>query len=219
MGVDKLEKLYKEKKEIYEKAMKLALQLTEKRQKAGESLSKKICEELKFLDMPNVRFMAQRNEKPLSPDGADEIEFLISPNVGEEPKPLAKITSGGELSRIMLAIKNVLTSDKADETMIFDEIDTGVSGSAARKIALKLKEVSCGRQVICVTHLAQIAAAADTHFMINKFVKANKTYTKVTALDYEGRAGELARIMGAGENNSSFIQSAYELLNETQRKD
>lgn len=216
LSEERLEKLEQREKEILEKTEKLAAQLTEKRRKAGASLSEKICGELKFLDMPNVRFTAQRNEKPLSPDGADEIEFLISPNVGEEPKPLAKIASGGELSRIMLAIKNVLTGRKSNETMIFDEIDTGVSGSAARKIAQKLKEVSEGRQVICVTHLAQIAAAADTHFLINKFVKENKTYTKVTTLDFEGRAAELARIMGAGENNAAFIQSAYELLKETQ---
>lgn len=215
LSEERLEQLEIKKAEILKKTKELAAQLTEKRRVAGERLSKKICSELKFLDMPNVSFTAQRNEKPLSPDGADEIEFLISPNVGEEPKPLAKIASGGELSRIMLAIKNVLTADDSDETMIFDEIDTGVSGSAARKIAAKLKEVSSGRQVICVTHLAQIAALADNHFLINKFVEKNKTYTKVTGLDYEGRASELARIMGAGNNNSAFLQSAYELLKET----
>lgn len=215
LSEERLEELEQRKNKTLEKAKKLAQKLTEKRQTAGKTLSERICGELKFLDMPNVRFMAQRNEKPLSPDGADEIEFLISPNVGEEPKPLAKIASGGELSRIMLAIKNVLTSDDSDETMIFDEIDTGVSGSAARKIAKKLKEVSGGRQVICVTHLAQIAAAADTHFLINKYVDRNKTFTKVTALDYEGRTGELARIMGAGENNALFIQSAQALLEDT----
>lgn len=216
LSEEQLEQLESKKEEILKKTKELAAQLTEKRRVAGESLSKKICSELKFLDMPNVRFTAQRIEKPLSPDGADEIEFLISPNVGEEPKPLAKIASGGELSRIMLAIKNVLTDKDSGETMIFDEIDTGVSGSAARKIAAKLKEVSEGRQVICVTHLAQIAALADTHFLINKFVEKNKTYTKVTGLDYEGRAVELARIMGAGNNNSAFLQSAYELLKETE---
>ncbi len=214
LSEERLENLERKRKEIFEMTEKLARRLTEKRLTAGESLSKKICTELKFLDMPNVRFTAERNEKPLSPDGADEIEFLISPNVGEEPKPLVKIASGGELSRIMLAIKNVLTVKGSKETMIFDEIDTGVSGSAARKIAQKLKEVSSGRQVICVTHLAQIAAAADTHFMISKFVKDSKTYTKVTSLDFEGRAAELARIMGAGENNTAFVQSAYELLRE-----
>lgn len=216
LSAERLEELELKKKKTLEKAEKLAEKLTKKRQTAGKTLSERICDELKFLDMPNVRFMAQRNEKPLSPDGADEIEFLISPNVGEEPKPLAKIASGGELSRIMLAIKNVLTSDDSNETMIFDEIDTGVSGSAARKIAKKLKEVSGGRQVICVTHLAQIAAAADTHFLINKYVDRNKTFTKVTALDYEGRTEELARIMGAGENNTLFVQSAQALLEDTE---
>lgn len=216
LSEERLEALEAKRRGVLEKTEKLASRLTEKRRTAGEELSKRICGELKFLDMPSVRFTAQRNAKPLSPDGADEIEFLISPNVGEEPKPLAKIASGGELSRIMLAIKNVLTDESSNETMIFDEIDTGVSGSAARKIARKLKEVSEGRQVICVTHLAQIAAAADSHFLINKFVKENKTYTKVTSLDYEGRITELARIMGAGDNNSAFIQSAQELLKETE---
>ncbi|MCQ2472261.1 MAG: DNA repair protein RecN [Clostridia bacterium] len=215
LSEERLEALEQKRKVILAKTQKLADELTKKRQRAGEQLSKQICAQLKFLDMPNVRFTAERKAKPLSPDGADEIEFLISPNVGEEPKPLAKIASGGELSRIMLAIKNVLTSDSSNETMIFDEIDTGVSGSAARKIAEKLKEVSQGRQVICVTHLAQIAAKADCHFLINKFVKNNKTYTKVTHLDYNGRTEELARIMGAGDDNSAFIKSAQELLKKS----
>ncbi len=211
LSAERLEQLEKEKEKALAETKQLADKLTQRRQKAGEQLSKRICSELKFLDMPNVRFTASRKEKPLSPDGADEIEFLISPNVGEEPKPLAKIASGGELSRIMLAIKNVL-SGNSDETMIFDEIDTGVSGSAARKIAEKLSQVSQGRQVICVTHLAQIAAQADCHFMIDKFVKNQKTFTRVTHLDYNGRTEELARLMGAGDDKTAFIKSAQELL-------
>ena len=211
LSAERLEQLEKEKEKALAETKLLADKLTQRRQKAGEQLSKRICSELKFLDMPNVRFTASRKEKPLSPDGADEIEFLISPNVGEEPKPLAKIASGGELSRIMLAIKNVL-SGNSDETMIFDEIDTGVSGSAARKIAEKLSQVSQGRQVICVTHLAQIAAQADCHFMIDKFVKNRKTFTRVTHLDYNGRTEELARLMGAGDDKTAFIKSAQELL-------
>ena len=211
LSAERLEQLEKEKEKVLAETKQLADKLTQRRQKAGEQLSKRICSELKFLDMPNVRFTASRKEKPLSPDGADEIEFLISPNVGEEPKPLAKIASGGELSRIMLAIKNVL-SGNSDETMIFDEIDTGVSGSAARKIAEKLSQVSQGRQVICVTHLAQIAAQADCHFMIDKFVKNRKTFTRVTHLDYNGRTEELARLMGAGDDKTAFIKSAQELL-------
>lgn len=211
LSAERLEQLEKEKEKALAETKQLADKLTQRRQKAGEQLSKRICSELKFLDMPNVRFTASRKEKPLSPDGADEIEFLISPNVGEEPKPLAKIASGGELSRIMLAIKNVL-SGNSDETMIFDEIDTGVSGSAARKIAEKLSQVSQGRQVICVTHLAQIAAQADCHFMIDKFVKNRKTFTRVTHLDYNGRTEELARLMGAGDDKTAFIKSAQELL-------
>lgn len=216
LSSERLAELEVQKTEILEKTKKIASELTESRRKAGESLSERICEELSFLDMQNVKFTATRKEKPLSHDGADEIEFLISPNAGEEPKPLAKIASGGELSRIMLAIKNVLSGGESDETMIFDEIDTGVSGSAARKIARKLKEVSQGRQVICVTHLAQIAAAADCHFLINKFVENNKTYTKVTCLDYKGRTEEIARIMGAGDDASAFIRPAQELLGKTE---
>ncbi len=145
---EKIAQLKEKREELYKKAKQLAHELSEKRRTAGEKLSERICAELRFLDMPNVVFGISQHDKPLSPDGADEIEFLISPNVGEEKKPLAKIASGGELSRIMLAIKNVLSDKNGCDTMIFDEIDSGVSGSAARKIGLKLKEVSSGRQVI-----------------------------------------------------------------------
>ncbi len=209
---EKIEQLKAQRKVILEKTKALALELSQKRICAGEKLSQKICSELEFLNMPNITFKVKRNEKDLSPDGCDEIEFLISANAGEEPKPLAKIASGGELSRIMLAIKNSLAEKDGTDTMIFDEIDTGVSGFAARKIAEKLREVSLGRQVICVTHLAQIAAFADCHMLISKYVDNGKTYTQVQSLDYDGRAAELARIMGSGEGQQSFIKSAEELL-------
>ena len=162
--------------------------------------------------MPSVQFLVDFKEVDLCENGIDSVEFLISANVGEEPKPLAKIASGGELSRIMLAIKNSLALKDGTDTMIFDEIDTGVSGAAARKIAEKLFEVSRGRQVICVTHLAQIAAFADCHKLISKYVADGKTFTRVDSLSYGQRAAELARIMGAGENEQSFIESAKELL-------
>ncbi len=209
---EKIKQLKEKRQLVLSKTQKLADELTEKRLAAGEKLSQKICSELEFLNMPNITFKVKRVGKELSADGCDEIEFLISANAGEDPKPLAKIASGGELSRIMLAIKNSLAEKDNIDTMIFDEIDTGVSGFAARKIAQKLREVSKGRQVICVTHLAQIAALADCHKLISKYVDSGKTYTTVKSLDYGGRAYELARIMGSGEGQESFLQSAKELL-------
>ena len=209
---EKIELLKAKRQMVSERTKKLADELTTKRIESGKKLSSKICSELEFLNMPNITFDVKREEKALSADGCDEIEFLISANAGEEPKPLAKIASGGELSRIMLAIKNSLAEKDGTDTMIFDEIDTGVSGFAARKIAEKLREVSAGRQVICVTHLAQIAAFADCHKLISKYVSDGKTYTQVRSLDYASRASELARIMGSGEGQQSFIDSATELL-------
>ncbi len=209
---EKIELLKAKRQMVSERTKKLADELTTKRIESGKKLSSKICSELEFLNMPNITFDVKREEKALSDDGCDEIEFLISANAGEEPKPLAKIASGGELSRIMLAIKNSLAEKDGTDTMIFDEIDTGVSGFAARKIAEKLREVSAGRQVICVTHLAQIAAFADCHKLISKYVSDGKTYTQVRSLDYASRASELARIMGSGEGQQSFIDSATELL-------
>ena len=209
---EKIELLKAKRQVVSERTKTLADELTTKRIESGKKLSSKICSELEFLNMPNITFDVKREEKALSDDGCDEIEFLISANAGEEPKPLAKIASGGELSRIMLAIKNSLAEKDGTDTMIFDEIDTGVSGFAARKIAEKLREVSAGRQVICVTHLAQIAAFADCHKLISKYVSDGKTYTQVRSLDYASRASELARIMGSGEGQQSFIDSATEFL-------
>ncbi len=191
----------------------LARELTERRLATGKDFSEKVMTELEFLDMPNVIFETDRKEIAPAENGADEIEFLISPNLGENPKPLAKIASGGELSRIMLAIKNVLSDKDNIETLIFDEIDTGVSGRAASKLGKKLYEVSAGRQVICVTHLAQIAAQADYHFEISKSSKDGKTYTSVTPLDREGRKYELARIIGGGESvTQTQLDMAEEML-------
>lgn len=148
----------------------------------------------------------------LNPTGSDQIEFLISPNPGESLKPLAKIASGGELSRILLAIQNVLSDKGNVATLIFDEIDTGVSGSAAEKIAIKLKAVSNKHQVICITHSAQVAAYAEAHFFLYKEVQDGKTYTRVQPLDTDGRIQELARIMGGVEITDLQKESAKELL-------
>ena len=190
----------------------LSAKLTESRMTAAKEFEKQVKAELEFLDMPKVTFVVDRKATALTSRGADAIEFLISANPGQEPKAISKIASGGELSRIMLAIKNVLSDKDNISTLIFDEIDTGVSGSAAEKIALKLYEVSKGRQVICVTHLARIAAQADKHMKISKSVDDEKTYTKIDTLDFDGRAAEIARITAGGNLTALQIETAKELL-------
>lgn len=190
----------------------LSAKLTESRMAAAKEFEKQVKAELEFLDMPKVTFVVDRKATALTSKGADAIEFLISANPGQEPKAISKIASGGELSRIMLAIKNVLSDKDKIATLIFDEIDTGVSGSAAEKIALKLSQVSKGRQVICVTHLARIAAQADKHMKISKSVDDSKTYTQIKTLDFEGRAAEVARITGGGNVTALQIETAKEML-------
>lgn len=190
----------------------LSARLTESRMKAAAEFEKSVKAELEFLDMPKVDFIVDRKATALTSKGADAIEFLISANAGQEPRPIAKIASGGELSRIMLAIKNVLSDKDEVATLIFDEIDTGVSGSAAEKIALKLHQVSGGRQVICVTHLARIAAQADRHMKILKTSRENKTFTQITTLDFDGRAEEIARITAGGNLTALQIETAKEML-------
>ena len=209
---EKVRELQKKEKTALVEAEAAADRLTESRKTAGEKLSRAICSELEFLDMPNVRFVVKLEDIGLTENGRDGVEFLISANVGEEPKPLAKIASGGELSRIMLAIKNVLAETDGVDTMIFDEIDTGVSGRAAQKIAMKLRSASKGRQVICVTHLAQIAAQGDVHLYISKSVSDGKTYTNIKSLIEEERVSEIARIMGGMEITQLQLESAREML-------
>ena len=209
---EKVSELQKQEKTALVEAEAAADRLTESRKTAGEKLSRAICSELEFLDMPNVRFVVKLEDIGLTENGRDSVEFLISANVGEEPKPLAKIASGGELSRIMLAIKNVLAETDGVDTMIFDEIDTGVSGRAAQKIAMKLRSASKGRQVICVTHLAQIAAQGDVHLYISKSVSDGKTYTNIKSLIEEERVSEIARIMGGMEITQLQLESAREML-------
>ncbi len=209
---ERVKELQKQEKEALVETETAACKLTESRKTAGEKLSNAICSELEFLDMPNVRFVVKCNDIGLTENGKDEIEFLISANAGEEPKPLAKIASGGELSRIMLAIKNVIAETDGVDTMIFDEIDTGVSGRAAQKIAMKLRSASKGRQVICVTHLAQIAAQGDVHLYISKSVSDGKTYTNIKSLIEEERVAEIARIMGGMEITKLQFESAREML-------
>ena len=207
-----LERLNAEYDSSLEKTQSLALKLSEVRRKAAEKLGEEICSQLEFLDMPGVKFVTQFSKGNLSSVGVDKIEFLIRTNPGEEPKPLAKIASGGELSRIMLAIKSIIAKSDSIATLIFDEIDTGVSGKASRKIGLKLKEVGENAQVICVTHSAQIASAADSHFLIKKEYTDNAAFTQIMPLDFEGRKYELARIMGGLIVTESLLKSAEEML-------
>ena len=206
------EALIKECDKAYKEAEKLAKALSEKRRATSSEFADKVCEEMAFLDMPNVKLVVVQEKCELDSLGFDNIEFLISTNPGEPPKPISKIASGGELSRMMLAVKNVL-SDKDDiDTLIFDEVDTGISGSAAQKVGLKLREVSKSRQVLCVTHLAQIAAMGNSHFKISKSVREEKTFTKVEELDHEGRKQELARIIGGTEMTKASLDYAEEML-------
>ena len=210
---EELEKLNVQYDEIFNKTVALAQKLTDLRKSTAEKLGNEICKQLEFLDMPKIKFTTSFEKGNLSANGWDKIEFLIATNVGETAKPLAKIASGGELSRIMLAIKSIIAQKDSIDTLIFDEIDTGVSGKASRKIGLKLKELGAFTQVICVTHSAQIASVADSHFLIEKNVENDRTYTNVTALDYDGRKNELARIMGGINATESLLKSAEELLN------
>ena len=164
--------------------------------------------------MPNVELVPQFEETEFSSKGIDKVELLISANPGETPRPVAKIASGGELSRMMLAIKTVLASTDTVDTLIFDEVDTGISGSAAEKVGLKLKEVSNESQVLCVTHQAQIAALADYHYLIRKQFEQGRTFTDVTALDHDGRRGELARIIGGVNITEAALNHAEAMLKE-----
>lgn len=209
---DELEKLNLEYDECYEIVVDLAAKLSNYRKEVAKQFEKNVKEQLVFLDMPKIEFIVDFQTGKLTSNGYDKIEFLISTNPGEPPKPLSKIASGGELSRIMLAIKNIIAHNDTIGTLIFDEIDTGVSGRASRKIGLKLKSLSKDTQVITVTHSAQIASVADVQFLIQKDFENNKAYTKVTPLDFEGRKRELARIMGGLEITDSLLKSAEELL-------
>ncbi len=199
--------------EAEQKAKALADKLTASRDKASTDFEKRVKDEMTFLNMPNVELIVKREICALKEDGQDIIELLISANPGEAPKPVAKIASGGELSRMMLAIKTVLASADVIDTLIFDEVDTGVSGSAAQKVGLKLKEVSASRQVLCVTHQAQIAALADSHFLIKKNVSDGRTYTEISLLNYDGRLRELARILDGVNVTDTALAHAERLMN------
>ncbi len=196
-----------------EKAAHAAAQrLSELRRETAKAFAEKVKAEMCFLNMPGVELVPYFETVGLSPKGIDKMELLISANPGETPRPVAKIASGGELSRMMLAIKTVLAASDTVDTLIFDEVDTGISGSAAEKVGLKLKEVSASRQVLCVTHQAQIAALADTHYLIKKQVEQGRTFTQVQPLDREGRISELARIIGGVNITEAALSHAESML-------
>lgn len=210
-----LDRLNSEFEDLLIRTRHSARVLSETRRKASDSFVEKVCEELSFLDMPSVRLSVERKATALRPSGIDELEFYISANAGEDERPLAATASGGELSRIMLAIKSVMAAKDDIDTLIFDEIDTGVSGRAAGKIAVKMKQIAKTSQVLCVTHLAQIAAYADSHFLIEKMTRNGRTYTAVSPLTREGRIKELARISGGISISELQLRSAEELLNNS----
>ena len=209
---DKLERLKRNLKKAEKEAWDAALALRENRQQAADTMSKRILSELVQLDMPRVQFACRFTETELTANGADAVAFYMSANAGEALKPLSRVASGGELARIMLAMKNVLAEKDQVATLIFDEVDTGVSGRAAQKVAEKLRSVAVHKQVLCVTHLPQLAALANTHLLIAKSERDGRTYTSVTPLDLEGRKRELARIIGGANITETTLKSAEEML-------
>ena len=209
---DTIDRLKKDLTKAEEEAMESAIALRENRKAFAKQLSQQILSELAQLDMPRVRFSCEFIETELTPNGVDSVAFYMSANAGEALKPLNKVASGGELARIMLAMKNVLAEQDQVSTLIFDEVDTGVSGRAAQKVAEKLRSVSKTKQVLCVTHLPQLAALASTHFLIDKHEKDGRTYTTVTPLNLDGRKQELARIIGGSNITEITLKSAEEML-------
>lgn len=209
---DQLDKIAVRRDELLKEVSKKAKEITKKREAAAKEFTKSVVSQLQFLNMERVEFSVQFEKGKLTSNGLEKAQFLISANPGEEPKPISKIASGGELSRIMLALKCVIAHKDNTPVMIFDEIDTGVSGKAAQRIGQKLKELSKNRQVLCVTHLSQIAAFADMHFLIEKKMSDNSTSTSVIPLDFEERKAEIARIMSGDKITNATLKSAEDLL-------
>ena len=209
---DHMERLKKKLRKAEKEAVEKAEALRASRKETAAMLSVRILDELRQLDMPKVQFECVFTEIELCPTGADAVAFYMSANAGEALKPMSKVASGGELARIMLAMKNVLAEKDSVNTLIFDEVDTGVSGRAAQKVAEKLKSVARSKQVLCVTHLPQLAAMGDTHLLIAKGERDGRTYTTVTPLDIEGRKWELARIIGGANITETTLKSAEEML-------
>lgn len=211
-SADRLKELERERGERYEKVLALAGSLSQARKGAAGTLETRVMNELRALNMPSVRFVAEFTPTEPGSRGADEVKFLMSANAGEEPGRISRIASGGELSRIMLAIKNVLAERDATPAVVFDEVDSGVSGIAAQRVGEKLAELGRTKQVLCVTHLPQIAAMADMHLCIEKSERDGRTYTEVAVLDFEGRKREIARITGGDNITGTTLSSAEEQL-------
>ena len=217
---DTIARLSQKLEKAREEAARRAGVLSQARRRAAEALQTRVQEELRQLDMPKVRFQVEFAPKEgawgLDETGGDEVQFLMSANVGEALKPIQKVASGGELARIMLALKNVLAEDDGIDSLVFDEVDTGVSGRAAQKVAEKMAQVARKKQVLCVTHLPQIAAMADTHFSVEKGERDGRTYTRVERLDRAGRIEELARLIGGAAVTPALRRSAEELLDQAE---
>ncbi len=209
---ERVEHLQKEQRRLYTLAREKAELLTQTRLKAFEELNKRISDTLDFLNMPGVRMTLRHTRGPLASHGQDSIEFYISTNPGEAPKPLAKIASGGELSRITLAIKNAMADKDAVPTVIYDEIDSGVSGKAASRIGEVLRQSAEGHQILCITHTAQIAALADCHLLIQKNITNERTYTEIHPLDENGRVEALARLISGDHITELSLANAREML-------
>lgn len=214
---DTLARLEQALSKAEKEARQAAQALSDARKAAADRLTSQILAELQQLDMGKIRFAADFAEKPLDSDGMDTVRFLMSANVGEELRPIHKIASGGELARIMLAMKNVLSEQDHVGTMVFDEVDTGVSGRAAQKVAEKMARISRRKQVLCVTHLPQLAAMADTHFSVEKGERDGRTYTEVRRLDREQRRRELARLTGGSHVSQTMLDGAEELLVQAEK--
>ena len=215
---DTIAQLEKQQEKLRKEALEKAEVLSKARKTAAALLERRVQEELSQLDMPKVRFKAEFSAKAgewgLDETGQDEVQFLMSANVGEALKPIQKVASGGELARIMLALKNVLAEDDGIGSLVFDEVDTGVSGRAAQKVAEKMSQVARHKQVLCVTHLPQIAAMADTHFSVEKGERDGRTFTRVNRLEQVARQRELARLIGGTAMTDAILRSAEELLDQ-----
>ena len=215
---ERVEHLQKEQRRLYTLAREKAEALTQTRLKAFDELNKRISGTLDFLNMPGVRMTLRHSRGPLASHGQDSIEFYISTNPGEAPKPLAKIASGGELSRITLAIKNAMADKDAVPTVIYDEIDSGVSGKAASRIGEVLRQSAEGHQILCITHTAQIAALADCHLLIQKNITNERTYTEIHPLDENGRVEALARLISGDHVTELSLANAREMLGRNAEK-
>ena len=219
---DTLARLEKDLKKAQKEAARRGEVLSQARREAAGALQARVQEELRQLDMPKVQFQTEftpkGGEAGMDETGLDEVQFLMSANLGEALKPIQKVASGGELARIMLALKNVLAEGDQIGTLVFDEVDTGVSGRAAQKVAEKMAQVARGKQVLCVTHLPQIAAMADTHFSVQKGERDGRTYTRLERLDRSQRREELARLIGGASITPSLLESAEELLRQAEQQ-